>query len=317
MLCQFSVMKLSNRWRRQTMSNDIVIIGAGPAGIATALQLTRYEIDALVLEAHKIGGLLHNASKVENYLGFPQGIPGPDLVTIFSEQLANHQIKIMHAKVNKLTISANNFTISTDAKTHKANIVVIATGTVPKIPDILQSLNPATEKKIFYEVAKMPEVKNKNIAIIGSGDAAFDYAVTLAKKNQVSIFNRREEIRALPVLQKYVRNMNNINYTDNANLINITNKRKDLRLKFEIQDQTKEYNYDYLLVAIGRKPCKDFYSTKLAAKENELVANKKLYLVGDIKNGIYRQASLAVADGIKTAMKISDDFRRKINENSK
>ncbi len=294
------------------MSNNIAIIGAGPAGIATALQLKRYGINVLVLEADKLGGLLHNASKVENYLGFSQGISGPDLVAKFSEQLDQHKIKVSYEKVHELTLSANDIlTIATDKNIHQANIVVIASGTVPKTPNIVKSLNTEISAKIFYEVAKMPKITNKNIAIIGAGDAAFDYAITLSKKNHVTIFNRGTEITALPVLQNYVRNLNNVGYSDNANLVDISNSTNELRLKFALNDTTQEHDYDYLLFAIGRTPCKAFYSPDLVTQESNLITNKQLYLVGDIKNGIYRQASLAIADGIKAAMEIHKHFRGK------
>ena len=65
----------------------VAIIGAGPAGLAAAIQLQRYGIDALLLEAEAVGGLLRNANLVENYPGFPQGIPGMELARLFAGQL--------------------------------------------------------------------------------------------------------------------------------------------------------------------------------------------------------------------------------------
>jgi len=83
---------------------DVVIIGAGPAGISAAIQLKRYGIEPTLLEKEEIGGLLKNANLVENYPGFPNGVPGPELVKLFKKQLENAQIKVHFEKVLKLKL---------------------------------------------------------------------------------------------------------------------------------------------------------------------------------------------------------------------
>ena len=70
---------------------EVAIIGAGPSGIATAIQLKRYGIEPVILEKEEIGGVLKNANLVENYPGFPDGISGPELVKLFKKQVENRR----------------------------------------------------------------------------------------------------------------------------------------------------------------------------------------------------------------------------------
>lgn len=260
----------------------VIIIGAGPAGMACALQLKRYGIDALLLEANLPGGLLNNAHKVENHLGFPQGITGTELIKHFTAQLTDHKIKITQDFVEKINFN-DNFEIYGAKQVYQSEKLILATGTSSIKPDI------KLKEKIFFDVVDLLHVKNKRIVIVGAGDAAFDYAINLAQHNRVTILNRSTKIKALPILQKIVTENSNINYIDNV----------------FIDDYLKSNECDYLLFAIGRKPNKPKYANEMAAAESELIKRKKLFLIGDIKNDIYRQTSLAVADGIKAAMEIA------------
>ena len=86
----------------------VTIIGAGPAGIATALQLKRYGITPIILEKNTIGGLLRNAHLVENYPGFPKGISGVNLVRLFRKHLERAAITIFPEEVINLDIEDGN-----------------------------------------------------------------------------------------------------------------------------------------------------------------------------------------------------------------
>ena len=151
----------------------MVIIGAGPAGLSTAIQLKRYDIEPTLLEKEEIGGLLRNANLVENYPGFPSGVPGPELVKLFKKQLENAQIKVYFEKVLELDYKNGLFSIKTNQKKITCRIVVIASGTKPRKLSNLD-LPTEIENHIFYEIYPLTQVTNKKIAIIGAGDAAFD-----------------------------------------------------------------------------------------------------------------------------------------------
>ncbi|MBU1708243.1 FAD-dependent oxidoreductase, partial [bacterium] len=110
---------------------NVVVIGAGPAGIATAIQLRRHGIEPVLFEQNSVGGLLRNANLVENYPGFPEGIAGPALVALFQQQLENAGVVVHNEKVLELEFREEAFFINTEHRTAQFPIAVIASGTIP------------------------------------------------------------------------------------------------------------------------------------------------------------------------------------------
>jgi len=275
------------------------IIGAGPAGIACAIQLRRYGIDFLLFEKNEPGGLLKNAFLVENYLGFPEGINGRRFVELILHQIKNQKINIINEEVLSVSYKNNEFHIITNKDAHRVKILVVASGTKPKILEIPGA--PDCQSRIFYEISPLRKTKNKKIAIIGSGDAAFDYALSLSKNNKVLIMNRTRSVKSLPVLiQKALQNRN-ICYKTNIEVTGVELNNDDLTLYCS---KDRVITVDYLIVAIGRVPNLNFFEKSIKQKIKMLEKRRKLYIIGDAKNGIFRQTAIAVSDGIRTAMEI-------------
>ena len=288
------------------MPEQVVIIGAGPAGLAAAIQLKRYGIEALIFESTRPGGLLWNANLVENYPGFPEGISGPELVRSIIQQAEKNAVQPMLQTVHNLSWEENFFQVETEVRRYSAQCVVIASGTQPRtfsdgfIPDVLR-------ERVFYEVHPLLEldIAGKEIAIVGAGDAAFDYALNLARQNQMLILNRTQEVKCLPLLLERVFMDPGIRYLPDTSIVQIkpaVNGRLELQCQ-NIRGEQKIY-VDYLLGALGRVPQLGFVSTDFRSQEAGLLSDGVLYYIGDVKNGIYRQTAIAVGDGLLAAMKI-------------
>lgn len=289
---------------------DVVIIGAGPAGLSTAIQLKRCNIKAVLLEQEEVGGLLRNANLVENYPGFPEGISGSDLVKLFKKQLKNTGVKVSLEKVQELNYSDDVFFTRTNRRVIASTIAVIATGTKPK-KNSAAPISNDIKNRIFYEIYPIRRVKNKKIAIIGAGDSAFDYALNLSKKNEVIILNRSKQAKCTPVLMQRCMKSEDIAYLDNVSVREINNKgRKILLTCIHNGSQNENQIYaDYVVIAIGREPCLDFLGGEFRKHFKNLIKADILYMVGDIKNKFYRQTAICVGDGIKAAMKIYRKIR--------
>jgi thioredoxin reductase (NADPH) len=270
---------------------QVAIIGSGPAGIAAAVQLKRYAINFILFDSVTNGSLLRNAHRVENYLGFPQGISGIELLRVFHQQLAENNIVPIQQKAAAADylVTENLFKINTAENNYFAEYLIVAAGTKPKTEPLLEELAASGQCKINYEVYDFLTAKNKKFAILGAGDAAFDYALSLLANNQVTVFNRGAEIKALPCLCEAAFQHENFKYYPNANLPKIMIAKNE---------------YDHLLLALGRTPQKEFYTNNLERLEQKLLESGLLYLIGDVKNDIYRQTAIAAGDGIKAAMQI-------------
>lgn len=286
---------------------EVAIIGAGPAGIATAIQLKRYEIEPIVFEKALIGGLLLNANIVENYPGFPEGISGIALVKLFEDQLNNSAIKVHNSEVAELDFKNDVFSIKTNIETLHSKIAVIASGTKPKLTEL--KIPKELGNKILYEIYPILNVHNKRIVIMGSGDAAFDYALNLAKYNEITILNRSSKRKCLPLLWQRVMHSPKITYFDNTEVIDIKACGDGIIIKNKSADEVIELHSDYLIFAIGREPQINYFSKRLRENASALENLNKLYFAGDVKGGIYRQTAIAVGEGIHAAMRIHQTLR--------
>jgi len=289
----------------QMENYPVVIIGAGPAGLAAAMQLKRQGIDPLVLERKLVGGLLLNANLVENYPGFVEGISGPDLVSLFKDQAERLGVVIENEEVITASFEANYFRIVTNKRILKSQLLIAGSGTKPrKIAEDLYSDDWG--KALFYDVYPLIEEKNKEIVIIGAGDAAFDYALNLSCNNRVTILNRGSKIKALPLLFDRIQVNEAIRYLPNTDIRDVSKTASgmlDISIKNKSLDQTIEC--DYLLAAIGREPEYSFADPSIIDELEKLLKDQKLFLIGDLQNGSFRQTTIAVADGIRAAMLIA------------
>jgi thioredoxin reductase len=281
---------------------DVVIIGAGPAGISAAIQLKRYGLDPMLFEKEEIGGLLRNAHWVENYPGFPHGIAGYQLAKLFRKQMEKVGAGAHFEEVRRLDYKNEMFYVATNQREITSRIAIIATGTKPLrfcMPDTSADM----DKHIFYEIYPLAQVAKQKITIIGSGDIAFDYALNLSSKgNDVTILNRGEKAKCLPLLWERAKRCEKICYQKNTQIKEVKYGDQALTLICCNPQGECEVYAQYLIVAIGREPSLDFLSENLNRNLEKLQKAHVFHMIGDVKNNIYRQTAICVGDGVKSAM---------------
>ena len=278
--------------------NNIAIIGAGPAGVAAAVQLRRYGFAVDVFERNIVGGLARNANLIENLPPFHKGISGNHYARLLKKNLLAYIANPIYEQVESIEFRENWFIIFTDSEIRKYDIAIIASGTKPNSP----SISLPESDRIFYEVAAMPKVEGNNIIIIGAGDAAFDYALNLANHgdNNIKILNRNDKLKCLPLLLNRVKANPKIEYIENCELQAVESLVNELIINTNIG----KFNCDYLLFAIGRSENRSFIRKSVLINEMMLINDKRLHYIGDVINGLYRQISIATGDGVRAAMEI-------------
>ncbi len=286
--------------------HEVAIVGAGPAGIAAAIYLQRSSITPLLFEQARIGGLLNNAFLVENYPGFPSGIAGKNLVRKFRQHLLRWGISVVKERVTSVCKNKDSFILQAKKK-YRAQLLIIASGTKPKLPELdIKDI----QKKILFEIYPIRNIKKKRIIIVGAGDAALDYALNLGRYNKVTILNRSDDIKGLRLLYQRIRKSNNrrkgaIKYLKNIKIL-VVKKLNDFLTTQVLNNGKKTTLYcDYMVYAIGREPAVDFlpYSMRRQLPDGD---NKRIFFVGDVRQGNLRQTAIAIGDGIKAAMKICE-----------
>lgn len=292
------------------MQTEVVIIGAGPAGVAAAVQLSRSGMDFMLLEKKSVGGLLNSASCVENFPGFPDGIKGKDFVGLLASHLKKFNIDPLFDEVLSVEFKKNNFEVTTKSNLIKSRYLIAASGT--KARPVPFSVPEEVSCRVHSEIESLLGLSGLNIAVVGGGDAAFDYALNLCAGNKVYILCRSSP-RCLPLLYNRARDCKKIKVFENieiekAGLLRPFRARNDniygISIQYKTEGKSCNLDVDHVLFAIGREP-EASYLKDFDLNDIEVLERKgRLVLCGDIKNGQARQAVIAAGDGLKAAMQI-------------
>jgi thioredoxin reductase (NADPH) len=295
--------------------NEVTIVGAGPAGIAAAIYLRRAELHPILLEKNEPGGLLRHAYLVENYPGFPGGISGCTLVEQFVKQLHMVGVSITKSGVKHAHYHDDKFHIETDQGCLVSSSIIISTGTIPKKLEIPGSAS-IEGSRLFYEPLTIHLKENgvkKRILVIGGGDIAFDYTLTLLNWGYEVTIISRSKPTCLSLLQERVIRNGAIIHTKCVPE-EIVEHGEDILLRCRRNEHIEELPFDFIVVACGRAPNTSFLSPILkkyfdTASDFPKTSLLGLYFAGDVIRGTHRQTGIAVGDGIHAAMMTENYLR--------
>ncbi len=181
---------------------DLVIIGAGPAGLTAGLYAARARLDVLLIEKAVPGGQIIVTDWIENYPGFPEGISGFDLAEKMKVQAEALGLKMETAEVQSLNVTPDVKEVVLQEKTIRTRSLIIASGASPKKLGIGEDRYMGKGIS-FCATCDAPFFKEKTVAAIGGGDTAVQEAIYLTKfVKKVYLIHRRDELRATKILQE-------------------------------------------------------------------------------------------------------------------
>ena len=294
------------------MIYDVIIIGAGPAGMTASVYASRANLSTLLLDRGAPGGQLQNTDEIENFPGFSH-ISGPELADHMFKHAQQFGATYAYGDVQSIQKIDNVFHIQTSSDIILGKSVIIATGTKYK------KLHVPGEDKFtgsgvsWCAVCDGAFFKNKELVVVGGGDSAVEEAVYLTKfASKVTVIHRRDSFRAQPIL------VDRLNKNDKISVIydTVVNEIKgDFKVTgVSIQNaQTQELNElpcDGVFEYVGMIPISDFASNLgITDSEGWIITDQKmntsipgLFAAGDIRQEATRQVVSATADGCISAL---------------
>jgi len=181
---------------------DLIIAGGGPAGLTAGLYAGRAMLKTLLLERMILGGQAASTFLIENYPGFPDGIPGPELSQAMEKQARNFGLVIESGEINALRPADKLWEIETGGRAIRSKAVIITTGVEPHKLGVPGEEELRGRGVSYCATCDGPFFRNQEIAVVGGGDSAVDEAIYLTRfAGKVYLIHRRNALRAEKILQ--------------------------------------------------------------------------------------------------------------------
>ena len=300
-------------------SENVIIIGSGPAGYTAALYTARAELSPLVIEGFAWGGLLQQTTDVENFPGYPDGVTGPAMMQQLrdqAERFGSRFITDQATRVEFATEPGGLHRVWVEDDEYAARGVILAMGAVHKKLDVPGEDELAGRGVSYCATCDAAFFKDRTTLIVGGGDSAMEEAMFLAKfSSKVTIAHRREEFRASRIMLDRAHAVENIEfltpYVVEQLLPGDNGALAAARLRNVDSGEQRELALTGAFVAIGHVPQSELVHGSIDLDENGYVrvegrstrTNRPgVFAAGDLVDHTYRQAVTAAGSGCQAAL---------------
>jgi len=302
---------------------EVIVIGGGPGGLAAGLYTSRAGLKSLLLERGAVGGQMVNATLIENYPGFPEGISGAELGSLMHQQAVKYGLEVLTAEVTKLS-QGKSYTVSTTEGSFEAATLIIATGSE------YRKLGVAGEERLsgrgisYCATCDGFFFRDRVVAVVGGGDTAITDALELSQHaNRVYVIHRRDQLRAGQVLQERAFAHSKLKFIWSTVVEDVLGDKvvEGLKLRNVKTGQQSTLKVDGVFVAIGLLPNSRSFFNILELDDigyivtDEMMATSApgIFAAGDIRRHSPHQIAAAVGDGVTAAMSAFNYFVSKSN----
>jgi thioredoxin reductase (NADPH) len=294
-------------------SSKLIVIGSGPAGLTAAIYAARANLEPIVLAGSAPGGQLMITSDVENYPGFPDGIQGPDLMAKFRDQAERFGSHVVDVDIDRVDFSGRPFRIWARGVEYTGEAVVIATGASALWLGIESETRLRGRGVSACATCDGFFFRNREIAVVGGGDTAFEEATFLTRfASKVHLLHRRDSFRASKIMVDRAKAHPKIEIHPNTAVEEVLGNEKveGLRLRDTVSGDMREMAADGLFIAIGYRPNTNVFRDwldvdpmgYLVVTDETRSKVEGVFIAGDVHDHRYRQAVTAAADGCKAAI---------------
>ena len=291
---------------------EVIVVGGGPAGLTAGLYTSRAGLRSLLIERGTFGGQIVNATRVENYPGFPEGVSGFELGSLMHQQATKYGLETITAGVTSLTTGPPYTVITTDGS-FEAGAIIVAAGS-----EYYRLGVPGEEELLGHGVSYCATCdgfffRGRVVAVIGGGDTAITDALELSQHaSKVHVIHRRDQLRAGQVLQQRAFAQPKLDFIWDTVIEEILGDEavNQLRLRNVKTEQQSNLKVDGVFIAVGLMPNSHLFFNILELDDagyivtDETMATSApgVFAAGDIRRSSPRQVATAVGDGVTAAM---------------
>jgi thioredoxin reductase (NADPH) len=297
-----------------------LILGSGPAGLAAALYAARADLAPLVLTGTELGGQAALTFAIENYPGFPEGVGGAELGDLFQKQAERFGARVEFDSAYNADLSSRPFKVTADSGDFQADSLIIATGASPihlNIPGETQ----LTGKGVSYcATCDGWFFKDKKVVVVGGGDSALEEGLFLTRyASSVTIFHRRDSLRAGAVLQKRALAHPKMKFVWNTVLTEVVGDEKVEAVKTKNLQTGEEtvFPTDGLFIFIGHTPNTKIFEGQLEMENGYIKVDERMntsvegvYAAGEAADSHFRQVVTSAGMGAAAAIEVTHFLER-------
>jgi thioredoxin reductase (NADPH) len=298
------------------MTEKVLIIGSGPAGLTAAIYAARADLKPLMIEGMERGGQLMLTTEVENYPGFPEGIMGPELMDGMRKQAERFGTRIVSSDVTKVDLSERPFKVWVGDELHESETLIISTGASARWLGI-----PGESRLRGYGVSACATCdgfffRDRPIAIVGGGDSAMEEAIFLTKfASKVTILHRRDEFRASKIMAQRAIDHPKIEVLWNTTIEEVLGDDlvTGLRVKNVLTEEESVLPVEGFFLAIGHDPNTKIFQDQLDLDTSGYISTEGgstrtsvegVFAAGDVVDHYYQQAVTAAGMGCQAAIDV-------------
>ncbi len=298
-------------------TENLIILGGGPAGYTAALYASRANLEPLLIEGFQWGGQLQNTTDVENYPGYPDGIMGPEMMNEFRAQAERFGTRFVTDDADRVELSDGGVQrVFVGDDEYVAKTIILAMGAEPKRLGIPGELELAGRGVSTCGVCDGAFFKDQNVAVIGGGDSAMEDSIFISKyASDLSIVHRRGEFRASKIMADRALEKDNIAvktpFVPEEFLAGDDGKLRAIRLRNAETEELDELEVTGAFVAIGHIPRSELVSDQVETDDEGYVITEGkstktnlagVFAIGDLVDHTYRQAVTAAGTGCMGAL---------------
>ncbi|MGQ9004074.1 thioredoxin-disulfide reductase [Bacillus subtilis] len=294
---------------------DVIIIGAGPAGMTAAVYTSRANLSTLMIERGIPGGQMANTEDVENYPGF-ESILGPELSNKMFEHAKKFGAEYAYGDIKEVVDGKEYKVVKAGSKEYKARAVIIAAGAEYKKIGVPGEKELGGRGVSYCAVCDGAFFKGKELVVVGGGDSAVEEGVYLTRfASKVTIVHRRDKLRAQSILQARAFDNEKVDFLWNKTVKEIheeNGKVGNVTLVDTVTGKESEFKTDGVFIYIGMLPLsKPFENLGITNEEGYIETNDRMetkvegiFAAGDIREKSLRQIVTATGDGSIAAQSV-------------